>query len=92
MVRGKHKNISNKNQGHLTSSELNSSTIASGYTVTAEKQDSDLKSLQMMMMEVIKKDITPLKKYRRKQVNSWKPLMRKHKNKLRNYRKTLSNR
>jgi hypothetical protein len=40
----------------LASSELNSPTIASpGYSSTAEKQDSDLKSLIMMMIEDIKK-------------------------------------
>jgi hypothetical protein len=57
-VGGKHKNISNRNQGYLASSELNSPTIASPrYTITWEKQDSDLKSLLMMMMEDSKKDI-----------------------------------
>jgi hypothetical protein len=52
MVGGKHKNRSNRNQGYLTSSEPNSPTIASpGYIITPEKQDMDLKSLLMMMME-----------------------------------------
>ena len=57
------KNISNRNQGYLASSEPNSPTIASpGYPNTPEKQDSDLKSLLMMMIEDIKKDINnPLK-------------------------------
>jgi hypothetical protein len=58
MVRGKHKNISNRNQGYLASSEPSSPTIASpGYPNTPEKQDSDLKSLLMMMIEDFKKDI-----------------------------------
>ena len=60
MVGGKHKNRSNKNQGYLASSEptLPPSTIASpGYTITPEKQDMDLKSLFMMMMEDFKKEI-----------------------------------
>jgi peptidoglycan hydrolase CwlO-like protein len=58
MVGCKHKNISNRNQGYLTSSESNSPTIASpGYTITPETQDSDLKSLLMMMIEDCKKDI-----------------------------------
>jgi hypothetical protein len=40
----KHKNINNRNQGYLASSEPNSPTIASsGYTITPEKQDLDLK-------------------------------------------------
>jgi hypothetical protein len=46
MAGGKHKNISNRNQGYLASSEPNPPTIASpGYTITLEKQDSDVKSL-----------------------------------------------
>ena len=58
MVGGKHKNISNRNQGHLPLSEPNSLTIASpGYTITPKNKDSDLKSLLMMMKEDFKKDI-----------------------------------
>jgi hypothetical protein len=58
MEGGKCKNINNRNQGFLASSEPNSPTIASpGYPNTPEKQDSDLKSLFMMMMEDFKKDI-----------------------------------
>jgi hypothetical protein len=52
MAGGKYKNRSNKNQDYLASSEHNSSTIASpGYTIIPEKQDIDLKSLLMIMME-----------------------------------------
>ena len=55
MAGGKHKNLSNRNQGYLASSELNSPTIASPrYTITWEKQDSDLKITLMMMVEDIK--------------------------------------
>jgi prephenate dehydrogenase len=58
MAGGKHKSISNRNQGYLASLEPNSLTIASpGYNITPEKQDSDLKSLLLMMMENIKKNI-----------------------------------
>ena len=58
MAGGKHKNRSNRNQGYLASLEPNSPTIASpGYTITPEKQDMDLKSLLMMMMEDFKKEI-----------------------------------
>jgi chromosome segregation ATPase len=57
MAGGKHKNISNRNQGYLASSEPNSPTLAStGYTIIPEKQDSDLKSL-LMMIEDFRKDI-----------------------------------
>jgi SMC interacting uncharacterized protein involved in chromosome segregation len=58
MAGGKHKNRCNRNQGYLASSEPNSPTIVSpGYTITPEKQDMDLKSLFMMMMEDFKKEI-----------------------------------
>jgi hypothetical protein len=54
----KHKNISNRNQGFLASSEPNSPTIVCPrYTITPEKQDSNLKLLLMMMIENFKKDI-----------------------------------
>jgi prephenate dehydrogenase len=52
MARDKHKNRSNRNQGCLASSEHNSRNIASpGYTMAPEKQDMDLKSFLMMLME-----------------------------------------
>jgi hypothetical protein len=56
MSGGKHKNISNRNQSYLAASEPNSPTIASP-EYPMEKEDSDLKSLLMMMIEDIKKDI-----------------------------------
>ena len=58
MSRGKGKNISNRNQGYLASPVPSSPTTASpGYSNTLEKQDSDLKSHLMMMIEDFKKDI-----------------------------------
>jgi hypothetical protein len=52
------KNISNGNQGYLALSENSSPTSASpGYPNTPEKQDSDLKSHLMMMIEDFKNDI-----------------------------------
>jgi predicted nucleic acid-binding Zn-ribbon protein len=58
MAGGKHKNISNRNQGYLASSEPKSPTIRSPrYTITREKQDSYQKLLLMMMTEDFKKDI-----------------------------------
>jgi hypothetical protein len=52
MAGGKHKNRSNRNQGYLASSESNSTTIVSpGYTIPTEKQDMELKSFLMMMVE-----------------------------------------
>jgi hypothetical protein len=72
MVGGKYKNISNRNQGYLPSSEPNSPTLASpGYTITLEKQDLDLKSL-LMMIEDFKKDIS--NSLKEKQENTGKQL------------------
>ena len=56
MTRGK--DISNRNQGYLASSEPSSSTTASpGYPNTLVKQDLDLKSHLMMLIKDFKKDI-----------------------------------
>jgi hypothetical protein len=50
MTKGKHKNIINRNQDYLASSEPISPTTANpGYSNTPEKEDSDLK-LHLMMM------------------------------------------
>jgi ElaB/YqjD/DUF883 family membrane-anchored ribosome-binding protein len=58
MVKDKQKNISNRNQDYLASSEPGYPTTANpGYSNTPEKQDSDLKSHLMMMIEECKKDI-----------------------------------
>jgi hypothetical protein len=58
VAEGKHKNISKRNQGYLSSSEPNSPAIANpGYTIKPEKQDLDLKSLLIIVIEDFKKDI-----------------------------------
>jgi hypothetical protein len=58
MVKDKSKNISNRNQGYLASSESSSpTTVRPGYPNKPEKQDSDLKSHLLMMIEDFKKDI-----------------------------------
>jgi methyl-accepting chemotaxis protein len=58
MVRGKGKNINNRNKDYLASSEPISPTpVSPGYPNTPEKQDSDLKSHLMIMIEDFKKDI-----------------------------------
>jgi chromosome segregation ATPase len=56
MAKGKRKNLNNRNQDHSTSSELSTPTSASPeYPITREKQDLDLKSYLMMLIEDIKK-------------------------------------
>jgi chromosome segregation ATPase len=58
MARSKCKIISNRNQDYLASSEPSTPTTASpGYPNTQEKQDADLESPLMMMIEDIKMDI-----------------------------------
>jgi hypothetical protein len=58
MVKGNGKNVNNRNQCYLASSEpCSSRTVSSCYPYTSENQDSDLKSHFMMMVEYFKKDI-----------------------------------
>jgi hypothetical protein len=69
MARSKCKNIRNRNQFDLATSEPSFPTTASpGYPNTPLKQDSNLNS-HFMKMIVDFKDITLLKKCRRTQVN-----------------------
>jgi hypothetical protein len=50
MVKGKCKNLTNRNQDYLPSSEPTTNTTSSpGYPNTQEKQDSDLKSYLMIL-------------------------------------------
>jgi gas vesicle protein len=57
MVKGRHKNLTNKNQDHSPSSEPSTPNSASpGYPNTPEKLDLDLKTYLIMMVEDIKKD------------------------------------
>ena len=58
MVKGKLKNLTNRNQDCSPSSEPSTPTSASpGYPNTPKKQDSDLKSYLMMLVEDFKKGI-----------------------------------
>jgi hypothetical protein len=50
MAKGKHKNLTNRNQDHSASSEHSTPTTASpGYPNTCKKQNSDLKSHLKML-------------------------------------------
>jgi hypothetical protein len=58
MVKGKLKNLTNRNQEHWASSEPSTpTTVSPGYHNTPEKQDSDLKSYFMMVVEDLKKGL-----------------------------------
>jgi hypothetical protein len=57
MVKGKLKNLTNRNQDHSPSSEHSTLTSARpGYPNTPEKLDPDLKAYLMKIVEEIKKD------------------------------------
>ena len=58
MAKGKPKNITNRNQEHWAPSEPSTPATASpGYPNTPEKQDTDLKSYLMMVVEDFKKGV-----------------------------------
>jgi hypothetical protein len=58
MVKGKHKNLTNRNKEHSAASEPSTPKKASpGYPKIPEKKDSDLKSYLMMLVEDFKKGI-----------------------------------
>ena len=58
MAKGKCRNVTNRNQGNMAISEPNSPlTACPGYPITQVKQDSDLKSLVMMLVQEHMKDI-----------------------------------
>jgi hypothetical protein len=58
MMKGKHKNLTNRNQDHSASSEPGTTTTAiPGYPSTPKKQDSDLKAYLMMLVDDFKKGI-----------------------------------
>jgi hypothetical protein len=61
MAKGKHKNLTNRNQDHSPSQEPSTPTSANSWIPNPpEKQDSDLKSYLMMLIEDIKKGINYL--------------------------------
>jgi hypothetical protein len=68
MARGKCEKINNSFQWYLAPSEPSSPTTANaGYPNTPEKQDSDVKSHRLMMIEDFKNDINnPLKEIQEK--------------------------
>jgi hypothetical protein len=57
MEKGKCKNLTNRNQEHWASSEPSMNITSPGYPNTTEKQDTDLKSYLMMVIDYFKKGI-----------------------------------
>jgi hypothetical protein len=82
MAKGKHKNLTNRNQEPWASSELSTPTLSSpGHTNTLKNLDPDLKAYLMMMVEDIKKDFNnSIKIYRRTLLKSYKSLKKKQEN------------
>ena len=72
MAKGKRRNVTNRNQGNMASSEPNSPLKASpGYPNTPEKQDLDVKSLVVMQLQEHMKDINKsLKEIQEKMIKS----------------------
>jgi hypothetical protein len=83
MVKGKHKNLTNRNQDHSPSSERSTPTSPSpGHHNTPEKLEPELKAYLMRIVEKIKRTlITNLKKYRRTLLKSYKSSKKQNKTK-----------
>ena len=73
MAKGKHKNLTIRNQDHSPSSECSIPTSTTpGHPNTPENLDLDLKAYLMMMVEDIKKDFNKsLKEIQLKDLSSW---------------------
>jgi hypothetical protein len=56
MAKGRHKNLTNRNQDHSPSSEPSTPTSNPGHHNTPKNLDPDLKAYLMMMVEDIKKN------------------------------------
>ena len=81
MTKDKRKNLTNRNQDHLSSSEPRTPTPPiPGHPNTLKKIVPDLKAYLMMMVEDIKKDFNNShKKYRRTLLKSYKSLKKNRK-------------
>jgi hypothetical protein len=94
MTKGKLKNLINRNQDYLASSEPKTpTTVSPGYQNTLKKQDSDLKSYLMIQVEIFKKDIN--NNLKEIQVNTAKQvevLKEEAQKSLKDYRRTQINR
>ena len=81
MAKGKHKNLTNRNQDHSPSSEPSTPTSPSpGHPNTPEKLDLDLKAYLMMMVEDTKKNFnSSVKVLQENMVKSYKSLKKNRK-------------
>jgi hypothetical protein len=81
MVKGKRKNLTNRNQDHSSSSEhITPTSTGPGHPNTPEKLDLDLKAYLMMIEEDIKKDFNnSLKEIQENTVKSYKSIKKNRK-------------
>jgi hypothetical protein len=93
MAKGKCNNLTNRNQEHSASSEPSTpTTVSPGHPNTPEKQDSDLKSYLMILIEDFKKEINnSLKEIQENTAKHVDGVKEEAQNPLKNYRKTLLN-
>ena len=82
MAKGKHKNLTNRNQDHSPSSERSTPTPPSpGHPNTTKKLDLYLKAYLMMMVEDIKKNFNnSLKEIQENTAKELQVLKEKHEN------------
>jgi hypothetical protein len=94
MAKGKHKNLTNRNQDHSPSSEHSTPTPHTpGHPNTPEKIDPDLKAYLMMMVEDINKDFNnSLKEIQENTAKKVEDLKEEAQKSLKNCRKTRPNR
>ena len=73
MVKGKLKNLTNRNQDQSPSSEHSTPTsVSPGYPNTPKKQDSDLKSYLMMLVEDFENSLKEIQENIARQVEGLK--------------------
>ena len=91
MVKGKPKNFTNTNQDYLTSSKSITLTTANPrFPNTTEKQDLDLKTYLMILVEDFKMDINnSLKEIEENTAKQVEVLKEEAQKSSKNYRKTL---
>ena len=94
MAKGKHKNLTNRNQDHSPSTEPSTPTSPSpGHPNTLEKLELDLKAYLMMMVEDIKKGFNnTLKEIQENTAKKVEDIKEEAQNPLKNCRKTRPNR
>jgi hypothetical protein len=94
MAKGKHKNLTNRNQEHSPSSERNTPTPPSpGNLNTPEKLDPDLKAYLMMVVEDIKKEYNnSLKEIKENTAKQVKDLKEEAQNSLKVLQENMTNR